>query len=289
MPFRVLIERGIIMKQIIINVKEELEKVLPTTLKKDLQDDERICPTCHGLGMVIVHNPYGIKGDTSPEGRKYMFPYDNLALSFCPDCYNGVQSLCKHCGNPIHKGCINQCDCEGYKAEQVTKELQKLNEKIKNAKEVTEKDINTYLYCEEIDEYFSSVEDFIDSWECYHEQDEKMPEILWVTSTARLSLDASNILEEACNDLHEEAYDNCDIDGLQEILDEYAKEQTGTTTYYPEYKQYVKIKEKISINEHCPYYDCGKTTPSTYGAFCSLKECCIEHANCKECNINSIE
>lgn len=48
-------------------------------------------------------------------------------------------------------------------------------------------------------------------------------------------------------------------------------------------------KEELYINRDCPYYDFGRTAPSAYGAFCELKICCIENANCKECNVNSVE
>ena len=33
-------------------------------LEKDLQDHEDICPVCHGLGVVLDNNVYGVKGDT---------------------------------------------------------------------------------------------------------------------------------------------------------------------------------------------------------------------------------
>ena len=36
-------------------------------------------------------------------------------------------------------------------------------------------------------------------------------------------------------------YEQCDIGGLQDLLDGWCKDQTGTTTYYPAYKQYILI------------------------------------------------
>ena len=46
---------------------------------------------------------------------------------------------------------------------------------------------------------------------------------------------------EQIEELHEDAYEQCDIGSLQNLLDVWCKDQTGTTTYYPCYKQYVKI------------------------------------------------
>lgn len=81
------------MKHISINVSEEIKNILPSTLKKDLCDDEEICPVCNGLGVVIDNNIYGIKGDTSKAANKSMFPYNYQAIKFCPNCYNGVIRL----------------------------------------------------------------------------------------------------------------------------------------------------------------------------------------------------
>lgn len=229
------------MKQVLIKTNEEIKKMLPETLKKDLQDDERICLTCHGLGVVAVHRPYGIKGDTNPEVKGKMFPYDHEALSFCPDCYNGVQSLCKYCGKPIKKGYINKCDCAEYDMEQKAIEIKKWEDTLNKAKEISECDIHTMLYCEESGEYFDTVEGFIDDWDANYE-DEELPERLWITSETSLSFDASNVLEGACEDLHEDARENCDTKSLQTILDEYAAKQTGTETYFPSYEQFVRVE-----------------------------------------------
>ena len=43
---------------------------------------------------------------------------------------------------------------------------------------------------------------------------------------AEISLDADSIIESSCDELH---------------IDDWCKEQTGTTTYYPCYKEYVMI------------------------------------------------
>ena len=40
-------------------------------LKKDLQEDEVICPKCGGTGLQVDDNPFGLKGENS----RVMFPY----------------------------------------------------------------------------------------------------------------------------------------------------------------------------------------------------------------------
>lgn len=236
------VEENPLVKTLYMNTMDSVKKIFPEYLIKNLQENERICPVCHGLGMRIVNNVYGIKGDTSEAGQHEHFPYKHQALSFCQSCYNGVQKLCPYCGKPYERGYYH-CNCEGQKKADEEKRIKEWEERISKAKEVQESDVTTYLYCEEFDSYYSEVDDFFESYACNYndEQSRKRPEILWVYSAAEISLDADSIVESVCDELHEDAYGNCDTNSLQKLLDDWCKEQSGTTTYYPCYKEYVKI------------------------------------------------
>lgn len=226
-----------------VDLYKTIQESFPKILIKNLTEHERICPVCNGLGMRIEDNIYGIKGDTSEAGRKYHFPYKHQALSFCQSCYNGVQSLCPYCGQPYKNQAYLHCDCEGQKKADEEERIKKWNEKVANAVEVNEEDVNTMLYCEEFDEYYDTVDDFFEDYCCnYSDEDiHNRPERLWVTSVEKIFIDAANVIEDACTNLHEDAYEQCDEGSLQELLDDWCKKQTGTTTYYPCYKQYVVI------------------------------------------------
>lgn len=108
------------MKHIQINISKEIKNILPKTLEKDLQDDEKICPVCYGLGVVVRNNIYSIKDDTSEASKKSMFPYNKQSIIFCNNCYNGVVKVCKCCGKHIKKDC-SSCDCEDSIKEQEEK------------------------------------------------------------------------------------------------------------------------------------------------------------------------
>ena len=56
-------------KHISLNVEEEIKKILPITLEKDLQDDEIICPACHGLGILKQDYRFGVKEDDTEKNR----------------------------------------------------------------------------------------------------------------------------------------------------------------------------------------------------------------------------
>lgn len=224
-------------KRVEINLLEEVKNRMPSTLIKDLQEDERICPYCGGLGMVIHNNEYGLKGDDSELGKAYLFPYKHQALSFCPHCYNGIQKICVYCGNPYpNKDCYH-CNCEGYREQEKSKAAKKYRESILNAKEVSESSVQTMLYCSENDKYYESVDDFFDKYE--DEDFDEKPTVLWVCSVEEVSLNAYEVLS-AWEDLYEDVLDNYDIKALQRKLDEWCDEQTGTI-YCPNYNEYVKI------------------------------------------------
>lgn len=243
------------MKHISINVSEEIKNILPETLEKDLQDDEEICPVCHGLGVILDNNIYGIKGDTSEAAKKSMFPYNHQAIKFCPNCYNGVIRLCQYCGKQIRKGSIDYCDCEQYKVKEEEEKRIKYQEKISRAEEVNIEDVDSemWFYDEYTDDYFSDIDYFVDSYKDSdeYESDEEMmnnlPEVLWLTDPVDISMDADSIIENACEELHEDASENIsgkDRKELQNMLDEWCKKQTCTRTVYPNYKKCVRVRKE---------------------------------------------
>lgn len=236
-----------------INLYETMKKTFPKILIKDLAEHERICPDCNGLGVRIEDNVYWIKNDNSEAGRKYHFPYKHQALSFCQNCFNGVQRLCPYCGQPYKDQTYLHCDCEEQKKVNEQERIKKWNEKVSKAVQVDEKDVDTMLYCEEFDKYYDTVNDFIDDYACNYEEDgDERPVRLWVTSVETISIDAYDIVRDACEDLHEDAMDNIsseDFTRLQNFLDEWCEDQAGTTTYYPCYEQYVLINWPEHLEE----------------------------------------
>ena len=139
----------ITIKHISLNVADEIKKILPVTLEKDLQDDEIICPVCHGLGILKQDYRFGVKEDDTEKAFKLNW-YDNEYLTLCPNFYFG----------------------------------------------------------------------------------------------RIMSIDADWIIENACEELHEDARDSIgskDEKELQKFLDKWCDKQTGTTTYYPCYKDYVSV------------------------------------------------
>ena len=86
--------------------------------------------------------------------------------------------------------------------------------------------------------------DLNDLYKYCEDAGEELPDYVWGTQTDMIHIDADSIVEQACEDLHEDAYysiDYKDIKDLQKMLDDWCKEQTCTVTYYPDYRYAIKI------------------------------------------------
>lgn len=206
-------------------------------LLKELKPNQIHCPRCGGIGWL-------------QENGKW--------ITSCPDCYNGVIDVCPNCGKPYSRRYSRTCDNPECVEKQREKRSQEEHEKemirLGKAEKVdtdTAFDRFYMLYSDYYNSnegYFTDWDSFWDAWEDHiYENDEtplediKRPEYAWGTSVQKLSMDADTIIEQATDDLWEGASDNCDYKGLQELLDKWCSEQTGTDSYYVDYKYAVKI------------------------------------------------
>ena len=242
-------------KHVSLNVEEEIKKILPITLEKALQDDEIICPVCHGLGIIKLDYQFGVKEDDVEKAFKLNW-YDNEYLTLCPNCYFGRIKICKYCGKPLPKH-TNRCSCDGYREQEAEEKRIKYQETIEKAKEIELKDASEYIYDEESEQYFSDEFSFVDHWlylyqegdhDCsnFDEYFEKyIPKVLWNCEEVKISMDADSIIDNACDELHEDARENIsDEKELQEFLDKWCAKQGGTTSYYPCYREYVRVQKE---------------------------------------------
>jgi len=206
-------------------------------LKKDLQEHEVICYHCGGTGLQVDDNPFGIKEENS----KIHFPHKQQTIVGCRHCYNGVQSKCLHCGKILDRG-TSQCDCEISKQERLQERRDKDLETWNKAKKISFEEASekyTMLYVDDSDKYI-----MIDEFEDWiHDEILELDEIkllrVYGTQEMELSIDASDVIENACSDLHEDARDNISVQeekSLQILLDQWCEEnKQGTKTYYADY------------------------------------------------------
>jgi hypothetical protein len=214
-------------------------------LQKDLQEHEVICSHCGGSGLQIDDAPFGLRKEGIQPANTTRFPYKKQTIVGCRHCYNGIQKKCIHCGEILDRQKY-QCDCIQAKYERNTKQFEKDLETWNKAKKISFNEaLEKYamVYIENYDKYCSTEDllDYITDIEYDYEKpiDKKS---LWIygTYTMELSLDADCILENACDNLHENAMNNIssnEIRELQDLLDQWAEKiKEETTTYYADYK-----------------------------------------------------
>lgn len=222
-----------------------LSEILKNGIVKDLQEHQKLCPVCKGTGLAIINQVYGFKND--PDKSKH-FPYSNQYIVSCQHCYTGVVNLCEQCKSELPRS-KTRCECDMAKSirrrEELTRENALLDKAIKlRSDDDIAKNMDMY-YSDSYpynDGYFSDFEEFIDCWNDSYESDEMKPLYVWGTTSTSLTLSADSILENACDDLHEEAYER--IEGrveLQEFLDDWCAKQKDTTTYYYDTKYAIEI------------------------------------------------
>jgi len=220
---------------------EQVDVSFNLKLQKDLQEHEIICSHCGGTGLQVDNNPFGLKSENS----KIHFPYKQQVIRGCNHCYNGVQSKCLHCGK-IFERQEYRCDCEKSKQERIQEQYEKDLEIWNKTKKITlEQALNDYtlVYIDNYEKYLApeEIQEYLEEKELeFNAKIERDKIWIYGTSVMDMSIDASDVIENACSDLHEEAENNIarkDIDELQTFLDQWCKNNSaGTTTYYADYK-----------------------------------------------------
>lgn len=233
-------------KTVFVSDAEYIQNLVNVNLKKDLHDNEEICQHCHGTGMVIVNNPYGLSDD--PDKTKGHFPYHHQSISFCQNCYNGIVHRCNLCGKIIKRG-FTVCDCDAQKEITRHKIEKKLKEEFDNAS-IAPKEIVDAMECffsesfSQNEGYFFDWAEFFEDWFENHDSDDVKPIYVWITEPVEMSVDVQNIIENATNDLYEDASEDITSEArkeLQDFVDGWCKRCGVRTTYYESHKYKARI------------------------------------------------
>lgn len=224
------------MEQKIIDATKYFQSLFGELIKDLHETDEykeELCEHCKGTGLTLYDNPYGL----SEEKRVgVLFPYKHQAIGFCPHCYNGVVRRCKRCGELIPRGWLKHNCPEQRKVDEEKKEKEEKNF-LDSLREATAGEIagQRMLYSEYYpynEGYFEDFDEFFDTWESEHEDEDPKPEFCFGTDTAGFSIDAESIVENACEDLYEGAFEDCShIDELQSAIDDWAKKYGPGDSY----------------------------------------------------------
>jgi len=208
---------------------EKIDVSFNLKLQKDLQEHEIICSHCGGTGLQVDDHPFGLKSENS----KIYLPYKQQTIVGCRHCYNGAQSKCLHCGKILVRG-TSRCDCKQSNLERLQEQYEKDVEIWNKAKKISfEQACKDYvmIYIDNYDKYLmvEELEEWIeDNKESEADQLIMREELrIYSTQSIELSMDASNIIEDACSDLHEDARDNISVqeeEKLKTLLDKWCED-----------------------------------------------------------------
>ncbi len=221
-----------------------IQKLVNVVLQKDLHDNEELCPYCHGTGMTITNNSYGLSED--PDRSRGHFPYKHQSITFCQHCWNGVIKRCPHCGSLMERG---YCSCKESQRAKYLDEARKKQEAMDNAPIAPKEELDKVecFYSESYggnDGYFFDWEEFFEYWFENSTPDSVRPEYVWITEPVRMSIDAQNIIEQATDDLYEDASQDVsdkERKELQDFLDDWCRRCGVGTTYFESHKYKVRI------------------------------------------------
>lgn len=235
---------------------EYIDVTITHKLKKDMQLNEEICKDCNGLGIKIYHNHYGLTIDGQKLGNSY-FPFDKESLYWCPSCYNGVRKRCEFCNEFVPKGRI-YCSCDksltsrGQAQWQKKLDIWNRADKISYTEALNKFEMvyvdswNEYIMKDDLEKQFEYWVDL--NWDS--EDIEGLKEILlnlkiYGTNKTHAIFDADSILENAMENLHEDAYVSPSIKNeLQELLDGISEKiKNSTTTYNVDYSIGIQLTE----------------------------------------------
>lgn len=198
-----------------IDVPLKLDMIISRTL----EDNQDICPICHGTGIHITRTSIGV----------------------CNWCSDGTVNICKYCGEPLPKY-SSMCNCQEAKEEYFNNQKEKYqmesDNRYKKASKISASEAikkYEYLYEDKFDRLLDTSDvDILDQIVSLQESFGN----IFVANPEYLTLDAYTIVENACEELHEDALDNIysGIDDLQDMLNKWVDKNGGSaTTYCPDY------------------------------------------------------
>ena len=233
-------------KTIHIQPAEYLKTIANASLQKDLLDNEVLCEACHGTGIIITDNEYGLSED--PDHKLGTFPYKKQTISFCKCCYNGVRKKCRLCGELIPRHMIRH-NCEAQQRKDDEENAAKRKQRMDMA-EVLPDDMAETMECfysenyPYAEGYFLDWEDFFSAWVDNFEPDEEKPEYVYATEKLEFAIDAYDMVTNHLENFYEDAYNNIKTEKMQE-LQRYLEEWCATCgvgkSYVMDYRKKIRI------------------------------------------------
>ncbi|GAA4878937.1 hypothetical protein GCM10023310_68790 [Paenibacillus vulneris] len=231
-----------------LNIRTETVNVnLQFNITRELEDNEVLCPTCSGTSLHIEGVPLAQTTNGVYELKKFG---KCTTIVGCSSCYFGVQKKCLHCDKLLGRN--SYCTCDKSRYEQRYKQEQKEIESWSRTNKITyDEALQKYemIFIDRVEKYCSPDElaEYL-QWYLDDNEDLTIDDILslriYGTYTTQASFDAYSILENATEELHEDAFNRAEyvIEDMQEYLNKVANEiKIDTKTFFPDEKNGIQL------------------------------------------------
>lgn len=191
-------------------------------------------------------------------GVGWLYDDEKGIIAHCWKCGgSGLNRVCKYCGEVVSNYYSKVCDkkeCRDKKyaedqAEREQKETEYEEKKLKLATVVSYEECPEEYKGMMYSRHYHGNEGFFEDFEeLVYSTGNELPEYVWATNVERININAKDVIDNACENLWEEAYDQIDkkdINELQEYLNKWCEKQIGTDTYSINYKYAIKVPIKI--------------------------------------------
>jgi hypothetical protein len=147
---------------------------------------------------------------------------------------------CKCCGKETGRKYYLTCEpCD------LANEARKEAERFEKAKKVTEWDGWVYLEGTGNDGYSQDLEDFWDSWESDHAEDDEKPKYVWACKAIHfVAADESDVIDRIQDNAPED-FDPADLQGLPELraaIEQFNEANKDVVAYTPDYSTAILLK-----------------------------------------------
>jgi hypothetical protein len=167
----------------------------------------------------------------------------SAGVFFCGQCraVHGQLELAEQCCSPYR---CEQCGVETKRywmiCDACRSAKQERSEQMvwENSTKVPEAEWNGPVWDEFNDSFHDSIEEFVDEWQCDHGPEDTRPRV-YACFERKMSLDAERLVENALEDMHEDAYDELApgwCAELQQALDAWV-EKHSPVTWVPDRKR----------------------------------------------------
>lgn len=218
-------------------IEIDLTKVLPTKVTRTLKEDQILCPTCQGVGLIRQ----------SDERGEYIVG--------CPKCHARTYMVkCRHCGEA--ESGYSSHSCDGTRQQRALETERREQEKWDKAEKISYAEAckryeqvvvgwDTYLPVGDVLDHIA------DGWIESGERD--IPRV-WGTYEKSLLFDARDVIANSLDDSYEDAcVSEQDESELKEFLDEWCKRASvvnSTMTYYTDEKVAIVVTEQDVLDDY---------------------------------------